>query len=252
MRGQKLARHPDIDLVISLVKQGHGARSIASIINEKHKASPRYQITFITVNDFINNFLKLNKEDRQKIRDGLKTFDLPTIPGRMLDKDLNAKAIVQSKLAVAEIHESIAKRELDVMEELETLYDKAMSEMDDINNRVNKMNSDRDFVMGKSALISAIEAVRKVLADIKMEQADIKVLKDNNTQSGNVVIQFGHVSAYVEAMKQSIIETFREAGLVSQLPAFLDKLSNKFNKLNTVQVVDGNGQSVQITRNTNG
>lgn len=241
MRGASIARHPDVDFIISLVKKGHGSRSITNIINDKYKNNPKYKVNWMTVNDFIKNFMHLSKEDRDDLRAlakerGEEIFN---------NKDLALQAKIQKKNDIVEIESQLAERRLDVQEELEKLLDTAMTEIDDINKRVKDMKADRDFVTGKATLISAIEQVRKILVDVKNEQSDNHAVEAAN--SNNVIIQFGHVDGYVKAMKQAIVETFRELGYLKELPMFLDKLSTKLSKINSIEIRDASGAALRVS-----
>jgi transcriptional regulator of heat shock response len=241
MRGVSVARHPDVDFIISLIKKGHGARSVAKIINDKYKNNERYRVNWMTVSDFRKNFLHLSKEDMDDLRaiakeKGEETFN---------DKDLALQAKIQKKNEIMEIESALAERRMDIQEELEKLLDLALTEIDSINGRVKDMKADRDFVTGKATLISAVEQVRKILVDIKNEQNDNHAVEAAN--SNNVVIQFGHVDGYVKAMKQAIVETFRELGYLKELPLFLDKLSARLAKINSIEIRDASGAALRVS-----
>ena len=241
MRGSSVARHPDVDYIISLAKKGLGSRAITNIINDKYKNNPRYKCSWMTMNDFLRNYLHLTKEDRETLRAIAKERGEEVLN----DRELALRAKIQKKDDIAEIESALAENRMDIQEELEKLLDTATAEIDDINNRVKGMKSDRDFVTGKATLVAAIEQVRKILIDIKNEQNDAHAIGAAN--SGNVVIQFGHVDGYVKAMKQAIVETFRETGYVQELPMFLDKLSTKLSKINSIEIKDSSGSTLRVS-----
>jgi len=241
MRGSSIARHPDVDYIITLVRKGHGSRSIANIINDKYKNNPKYRVNWMTVNDFIRNFMHLSKEDRDELRaiakeKGDQIFN---------DREIALQSKIQKKNDIMDIETQLAERRMDIQEELEKLFDAALGEIDAINDRVKGMKQDRDFVAGKATIITAMEQVRKILIDIKNEQSDTHALEAAN--SGNVVIQFGHVDAYVKAMKQAIVETFRELGYLKELPIFLEKLSGRLAKINSIEIRDASGAALRVS-----
>lgn len=245
MRGASVARHPDLDYIISLAKKGNGARGISKIINDKYRNGPaKYRLSWICLNDFMNNVLHLSKEDRAQ----LKALAKQQGESFHNEKDLAIQAKIQSKISIVEMQETLAENRVDVQEELEKLFETATTEIDDINARVKAMKSDRDFAMGKSTVIASIEQVRKILIDIKQEQVQMDNSVNNNR---NVVIQFGHVDAYVKVMKQALVETFRELGYLKELPVFLGKLSEKMEKINTIEIKDASGASISVS-NQNG
>ena len=242
MRGAAVARHPDVDYVISLFKKGLGARAISNIINDKYKNNKRFCLSWIVLNDFAKNFLNLSREDRIELR------AMAREKGDVVynEKDLALQSRMQRKTAILDIEEQLAERRLDTREELEKLFDTALTEIDSINLRVKDMKQDRDFVAGKATLISAIEQVRKILVDVKNEQDDTSRAAESSGP-GNVVIQFGHVDGYVKAMKQAIVETFRELGYLKELPMFLDKLSGRLAKINSIEIRDATGASLRVS-----
>ena len=241
MRGARAARHPDVDFIISLAKKGNGARRIADIINDKYKNNPKYKLNFMVVNDFMKNFLKLSKEDREDLRAIAKERGEQAFNNR----DLALQSKIQKKNDLLSIEEKLAERRIDVQEEQEKLLDMAMTEIDTINARVKDMKADRDFVTGKATIVNSFEQVRKILIDIKSSQDDS--FAADQASSNNVVIQFGHVDGYVKAMKQAIVETFRELGSLKELPIFLEKLSTKLAKINSIEIKDASGTSLHVT-----
>jgi len=194
--------------------------------------------------------MDLTKEDRRELRALAKEKR----KGALSEKQLALKSKIQRKNSILDMKEGLAERRVDIQEELESLMSRAVAEIDQIDERVKGMRSDRDFVLGKSALISAIEQVRKIIMDIKTEQDDSirRETNANERSGGDVVIQFGHVDAYVKAMKQSIVDTFRELGFLQELPVFLEHLSKRLNKINSLEISDATGVSVNLVRDENG
>ena len=160
-------------------------------------------------------------------------------------KELAIQSTLNQKTDILDIQEILAERELDVKEELEKLYGTALSEIDSINAKVTSMG-DRDFVAGKATLIAAIDQVRKIIADVRTDQLEAKLSKHND--NNQVVLNFNQVNAHVDAIKQAVVETFREQGMLQQLPDFLNKLSGKLSKLSEVKVTTATGETVTIQR----
>jgi DNA-binding helix-hairpin-helix protein with protein kinase domain len=241
MRGASLCRHPDIDHIIRLVKAGQGARSIAAIINRKYTAAPRYQVNWITINDFIKNYLHLDKKQREALRAEAKSNGMVVTNNQI--KDLAIQSRLNQKTDILDMQEILAERELDVREEMEKLYNTALAEIDAINDKVNKMDG-RNFVAGKAALVAAIDQVRKIIGDVRIEQMESKA--SQQVANSQVVLNFNQINAHVDAIKQAVVETFREQGLMHQLPEFLNRLSGKLSKLSEVKVTTSTGETITV------
>ena len=243
MRGASLCRHPDIDHIIRLVKAGQGSRSITTIINRKYAAAARYQVNWITVNDFIKNYLHLDKKQREILRAEARSNGMVVTNSQM--KDLAIQSTLNQKTDILDMQELLAERELDVKEEMEKLYSTALTEIDSINEKVNKMDG-RNFVAGKAALVAAIDQVRKIIGDVRIEQMESKA--SSQGANSQVVLNFNQINAHVDAIKQAVVETFREQWMMHQLPEFLNKLSDKLSKLSEVKVTTSTGETVMVQR----
>jgi len=211
MKGASILKHPLKDEIIRRLLDGQSVYTVARWLAEKNTGDKKYQISWMTLQEFRKNYLNLEG----KVLDELKHERKRELAERREKKRKEILAETLSNTQVeGEVAQQVAQKVLDMNTTISFIYNKIMSQI--------KLLENEEFNYKNSKVISDyISQLRGLMTDYaKILQKYDESEQVKNTVSENEIIK------YVALIKEAVREILSEIA-PDKLELFYDKLREK-------------------------
>lgn len=240
--GYSVTQHPDLEEIVEFFNRGGSVRELERMLENRYGSGHKYSLNQVTLNGFRKNYMGLDKAQVAEIRNLRK---LNEFNSSREEKDITAMAKVGTCLSILEKKEEFLQNDIDVIDEQVKLLAKIDNQISQLSELENSLTDPNKKLRAKEILSKYIGEWRQFLEGVHKRQAELVAKPGNNFSANNMQINITQVNAYVDDIKQAVMETFREE-CPQLLPLFLTKLSTKVNSINKQQFKRNDADIIDI------
>lgn len=214
MATNKVLVHPERKEIIRRLTEGESVKSVERWLKSKHPKSKRLQVSYMTLQKFRKEYLKLEGKVLDDIKQAKAERDETT-------RSMETQMIIANAPSYIEKINEIADSELDVTRKLLELEKILSSRLEFYYNEI----ANGGTIKEDKIFLDYIDRYKGVLQDWKKY---VEGVADQKIEH-NVSIQVVNDQATI--LKEVIFETLREINQAELIPVFVSKLSTKMGQL---------------------
>lgn len=211
--GEKVAYHPDRDEIIERLLSGESVNTVASWLKAKYPNKQRNQISYLTLQRFRKDHLKLQGEVLREIKQTSHALTTERIVAQREAALVESKPYEAAKLKIAQ---DVLSREQLILD----IQDKCWQ-------RIKMLESEELNYKTETVLVQYISELRQLMSDYHKMLVDMEKLeKKGNASQVNVQIVQEQAEEQVNTMKTVVKEVLQEMS-PELIPVFLEKIKER-------------------------